>query len=312
MNALQKVKNDFSYNRQSAQQKAKAALDFALQNEDFNKLYKAEKELTISIAKKEFSGENADLLTSELAKNKLTQNEVLKTLNLNPLDLLPQYNCNICSDTGYINDKMCDCLKRATVNELSRQSGMNLNKDYTFSNTKFDLFKDKTQKDTIKKIYDKMQELTNKFPETKLKTVVISGCTGVGKTYLTQCIANSLLQRGASVYYATAFNLNSNFSKYHTTFDISRDTYLAPALTCEALFIDDLGTEPILKNVTLEYLWLVLNERIQNGLFTFINTNLQTEELRNRYGDRIFSRLMNKSASAILRIEGEDLRLKRT
>ena len=84
MNALQKVKNDFSYNRQSAQQKAKAALDFALQNEDFNKLYKAEKELTISIAKKEFSGENADLLTSELAKNKLTQNEVLKTLNLNP------------------------------------------------------------------------------------------------------------------------------------------------------------------------------------------------------------------------------------
>ncbi|MCK9574448.1 MAG: ATP-binding protein [Clostridia bacterium] len=309
MNILQKVKSNMELSRQNAKLNAKKVLDEVLKNNLYYDLYKKENNLVVNIAKIEFLETKADKEREELENIKRKKEQVLHALNINPKDLEPKYNCKLCQDTGYVNDKMCACLKKAVTNELIKLSGMNLNPDRNFNNVNFGIFSDSVRAN-MQKIYDKLHTVTQKYPDTKIKSVYIAGNTGTGKTYLSECVANAFIERGFTVYYTTAFNLNNNFLKYHTTFDASKTQFLSPVLDCDALFIDDLGTEPILKNVTLEYLWLVLNERMQKGAFTFINSNLLTKELRDRYGDRIFSRLMNKSSSIILKIEGEDLRLK--
>ena len=104
----------------------------------------------------------------------------------------------------------------------------------------------------------------------------------------------------------TAFNLNSLFLKYHTTNVKERDYILTNLIETDVLLIDDLGTEPIIKNVSIEYLTLLLTER-QNK-HTIIATNLTDEEIQNKYGDRVFSRLTNKNMSKLLYLDGDDLR----
>ena len=109
----------------------------------------------------------------------------------------------------------------------------------------------------------------------------------------------------------TAFGLNNTSLKYHTTFDNTKSSILEPLLTCDVLVIDDLGTEPINKNVTLEYLYLVINERQLAGKPTIITTNLTPDGVINRYGERIFSRINNKLISLNIKLDGQDMRLKK-
>ena len=97
---------------------------------------------------------------------------------------------------------------------------------------------------------------------------------------------------------------------YHTTFDSQKNSILEPFLTCSCLIIDDLGTEPILKNVTKEYLYLIINERMVNDKSTIISTNLTPDQIIDRYGERIFSRLFNKTNCLKLEFTSSDLRLK--
>ena len=119
------------------------------------------------------------------------------------------------------------------------------------------------------------------------------------------------MERSRVVLFTTAFNLNNSLLNYHVTFDSKRQDIIAPYLDTEVLIIDDLGTEPILKNVTKEYLYLIINERMLNHLPTILTTNLEMQDILVNYGERIFSRLVNKKTSIALNLDGEDLRLKK-
>ena len=103
--------------------------------------------------------------------------------------------------------------------------------------------------------------------------------------------------------------MNNMFLKYHTSFDANKHIHISPLLDSEFLFIDDLGTEPILKNVTQNYLYLILSERERHNKPTIITTNLMPENILDRYGERIYSRIANKSSSLLVHLTGKDLRL---
>ena len=89
-----------------------------------------------------------------------------------------------------------------------------------------------------------------------------------------------------------------------------KNDIIEPLITCDFLFIDDLGTEPVYKNVTIEYLFLILNERLNLNKHTIITTNLSLKEIKEHYGDRLFSRIINKDTNLTLELSGKDKRLK--
>lgn len=292
---LKRAEEKIRLNRQLAEDKSKQYFEKAYQNAEFKQLFQKQKELEIDIAKKQAYGEEYD--TKDLQEVLYKQELILKQLGLNSSDLSPNYECVYCQDTGYINGKLCSCLKKEINKVLLKYSGFTEKlatfNDNIYHHPAFDL---------MQKWCEIKSDKTN---------IIISGHTGTGKTFLTQCIASEMFNKNKVVLFTTAFNLNNSMLNYHISFDSNRDSIINPFLTCEVLIIDDLGTEPMLKNVTKEYLYLILNERILNKLPTIITTNLDINDLFNTYGERITSRLINKKTSIIINLENEDLRMKK-
>ena len=146
---------------------------------------------------------------------------------------------------------------------------------------------------------------------TTIKNIIISGASGVGKSFLLECMLSELIKQKKYVLYTTAFTMSQNLLKYHTTFDTSKESILSPYLECDVLIIDDLGSGPIFKNVSEEYLYLILNQRLFEQKSVIISTNLTLSEIQDRYGERILSRLVSKNVSKLFKIENSDLRLKK-
>ena len=193
------------------------------------------------------------------------------------------------------------------VNDLFRQENKSeLIGEYTFESSDPSKLPDK-----VKEYYKKFESWADRFPDIKIHNIVLQGNTGTGKTYLASSICNRLTSRNFTIQSYTAFGFNNLMLKYHTSFDETRGSIIESVLDCDVLYIDDLGSENILKNVTIEYLFLVLNERLIKNKSTIITTNLTPDQILNRYGERVFSRLMNKSNSVLVKLDGEDMRLKR-
>ena len=83
----------------------------------------------------------------------------------------------------------------------------------------------------------------------------------------------------------------------------------AALLETPLLLVDDLGTEPLMRNITVEYLFLLINERMEAGLSTMVTTNLNPAQILERYGERVCSRLFDRASALAIRLEGKDLRL---
>lgn len=281
--------------RQYAEEKAKNNLLLAYKNPEFKKLYNTKRELEIEIARREVYGEPVNRKELTLLSQKLEF--CLKDMDLNGTDILPNYECKDCSDTGYINGKPCDCLKAEINKELLNFSGFT-HKLATFEDNNYN----SPAYDLMKKWCDVKSDKTN---------ILICGHTGTGKTFLTECIASRLIEKYKLVLFTTAFNLNNSMLNYHISFDSNRENIIKPYLETDVLIIDDLGSEPMLKNVTQEYLYLILNERMLAKKSTIITTNLMPKDILNTYGERIFSRLSNKKVSIMINLESDDLRLKK-
>ena len=111
-----------------------------------------------------------------------------------------------------------------------------------------------------------------------------------------------------SVLRITAYKMLDAMRRYHRG---QEDGGLEMMLNAEMLIIDDLGTEPMLENITVEYLFTLLNERRSGRLPTLIATNLTPRELQARYTERIFSRMVDRSDTELLHFIGQDVRLTR-
>ena len=290
---LRKAQARIDAKRQLAEEVARNNLQIAYSHPKFKEFYRKQKELEIELARCQAYDEPFDM--SEL-ENLFTQQElILKEVGLNGIDLKPNYECKYCDDTGYVKGKLCSCLKKEINKELYAYSGFT---------EKLMRFEDDTVKHPA---YDIMQ----KWCDTKSdKTnVLISGPTGTGKTFLTQCIASRLMEKNKLVLFTTAFNLNNSMLNYHISFASNRESIISPFMDSEVLIIDDLGSEPLIKNVTKEYLYLIINERMLRKLPTIITTNLTLNEIMATYGERILSRLANRKTSIFINLDGDDLRM---
>ena len=287
------------HDRKSQNEKrANINLEKALKDEKFSSLYKAYNEAIIEKAKcdafgKTFSGDTQGL--KEQIKGRLNE------LKIGSIKSVPV--CKKCDDIGFIEGKYCDCLKKEISKILLKNSGFEHLE--SFENSNFEIFENK---DEVKKIYRLMNDWCNKTDTTK-NLVYLLGPTGTGKTYLLSCMANEFIKQNKIVGLATAFNLSQEFLKFHTS--QNKNENLDNYLSCEVLFIDDLGTEPFLNNVTREYTYLIINERKAKGLKTVITSNLSLMDLRDRYDERVFSRIVDQKTSIVLQLNGNDKRLKK-
>lgn len=304
----QQILNGYAQTRAKAQLKVDETLQKARLNKNFDDNYKLIKDLEFKIAEAKFNHQDITALTEELNKTKIKQNVIIKKLGLSPSSFKIKHVCELCKDTGFIGHTKCNCFKQKINDELIKASGLEISKLNTFSDYDAQIAKDESHKDSLAKLKQLLLKFTEKFPNTNKSLITISGKTGVGKTFALECTTSEILKKGYTANFLTAFQMNSQFLKYHTCFDANKQSYLNILLEPDLLVIDDLGTEPMLNNVTKEYLCLIISERMMKSKATLISTNLDAGNILDRYGERIFSRLFDKTKSILIRIEGKDLR----
>lgn len=290
----------------NAEKIADENLNRVLQDEEIKILFVACKRLVVEIAKLEVAGRDATNKRKEYNDNRELIANILRTRGIEKKLLRPQYECERCHDTGYHNGKDCSCLKKQMSKELIKLSGIEIKNFPKFSND-YDMF---DNKDEVKTIYEKMKKFVKELDKVSFDSVLILGDTGVGKTHLIGCMTTYALDQNILVKYSTAFNFNQDMLKYHCAKLEEKNDIIDPYLNSELLFIDDLGSENKINNVTNEYLYLIINERMMNHKKTVITTNLDFAQIQDVYGERIFSRLMHKKQSLKIHFPGSDLRIK--
>lgn len=224
-------------------------------------------------------------------------------------DLSLHVKCKRCNDTGFVKGKPCSCAQQLYLDIIRKQNGNGKIPHFTFDDNTISQTDCKQQKQLCV-LYDKMREFCEKFYGSQIKFVLLCGQSGTGKTSLAYAMCNALLDKGVTVCFVTAFEFNNLILRYHTTPVAVRSQYLDSVLDCDFLVIDDLGTEPMLKSVTKEYLYNVVDTRVNSGKKTMVTSNLSLEELMLRYGERTISRMTNKSYSLTRQLLGDDLRKK--
>ena len=220
------------------------------------------------------------------------------------------YSCPECSDTGYINGtKMCKCFREALTKATIASSGIgNLIEKQSFDN--FDLnwyLGDDEAYKCMKANLAAAKNYVKNFSKKKDNLLLI-GKTGTGKTHISTAIAREIITLGYDVIYDSTQNIISDFEsdKFrngYSQYEPKSEKYLE----CDLLIIDDLGTE-FSSQFTVACLYNLLNTRLNRGLATIISTNLSSDELTQKYEDRIYSRIVG-SGCRVLVFKGKDKRI---
>ena len=235
-----------------------------------------------------------------------------------PADCLDEkYMCPECRDTGFKDMAPCRCLVEEYKKEQAKElSSLRRGEERfeLFSLQWYDDSKDPvtgmSPKEHMRIVYLYCMKYAQEFGE-KSDNILMTGDPGLGKTYLSACIAGVVADKGYSVVYDTAGAVFSNFEA--EKFDRDDDLGTAKStikryLNCDLLILDDLGTE-LTTAFTVSSLYELINTRLVSGRKTVINTNLSVEEIRGRYSAQIASRL--EGEYEVLRFYGRDIRLQK-
>ena len=239
---------------------------------------------------------------------------MLLTENNIPLTYLEKvYHCNQCKDRGFLkNGKKCSCFKQKLIDRAYNLSNLNntLEKE-NFHNFNIDLFSTESfEKEELSPRQNMMHLLNTSegfvmnFQDPQTKNLLFYGATGLGKTYLANCVAKALLDRGHIVIYQTSFKMIEVLEDLRFRRSNNKEEYNL-LFEADLLIIDDLGAE-LTNSFTNSELFNLVNSRILREKKIMISTNLSPMELAERYDDRIFSRLI--AHFDVLKFYGEDLR----
>ena len=220
--------------------------------------------------------------------------------------------CDRCGDTGYIGSTMCECLNELCRQEQKKElSFLNAGQE-TFDQFRLDYYPQKVDPElgvsartVMEKTFKTCLNYAVNFSE-KAPNLLFSGGTGLGKTFLSACIAREVANRGYSVVYESAGHLFSNLERARFGGDEEQRLNVQRYSQCDLLIVDDLGTE-MGGQFTTAALYSLINDRLLLGRPTIISTNLNTEELARRYSAQIASRLRGEYIRVAF--VGEDIRV---
>ena len=229
-----------------------------------------------------------------------------------PADALEtRYRCPICRDTGYVGEapaRFCDCFEqrlRLRQHEDGSMAGLGEQNFERFDATVAP--EEDGQRERLVKARTVCEYYADHFPDTDFRNLLLSGEGGLGKTFLLNCVFERVTGRGYTAVRITAFRMFEAMRQQHMGNDEKYDGFSA-LIGVPLLLIDDLGTEPMMRNITIEYLFTLLNERIAAKRHTVIATNLNPAQLKERYGERVASRLLDRSLCAAVLFKGKDMR----
>jgi len=252
-------------------------------------------------------------LAEQMAKMNAQINASLEQAGL-PADFLqPVYTCPVCRDEGYLYDpsrRMCDCFRLAYNRRLLAESGV-AESAASFESFDETIFSDECDANGVSQrkmaiaIRDVCRNYADSFPETQTRDLLLMGKSGLGKTFMLQCIARRVADRGRLPVYTSAYRL---FETARRAYMENDSDLMAGFMNAELLLIDDLGTEPLMNNVTVTQLFNLLNERQMAGRHTVISTNLSMTEMQERYTERITSRFLDMTGCRRLTFIGGDIR----
>ena len=298
--------------------------DLYTKNPRFSEIDNQLSTLSISASKNLISSSNfeyLDNLRKQIEALKKKKKELLLSITNDENYLLPKYDCNLCNDTGYITEnyktQMCQCLKQQLYNIEYNKSNISNLENHKFENflstvysTDVDKVKynsDISPRENIEIIKKISQKFIKNFDDSNEKNLLFTGNTGLGKTFLSGCIANELLKKGKNVLYQTAPVMLDTIIDYR--FGKTDNSIYNNLLDVDLLIIDDLGTE-CMNNMKFTELFTVLNTRLLNSnnkvTKTIISTNLNIQNLFKNYDERIVSRLIGNYN--ICRFFGDDIR----
>lgn len=206
-----------------------------------------------------------------------------------------KYDCPVCSDTGYVNGKICECVKHLASSFVAEE----LAEEMPLKDSRFDIFDLKyyPDKDTAEgnprrrmtAILKVCREYALKFKSKDYGNLLFMGNSGLGKTHLTLAIVSAVIEKGYIPVYGAAENLFSQIEREKFSGE-NKGAYDA-MIKSDLLVIDDLGAE-MATSFTKSALYNLVNSRLLSGRPTIINTNLTMKEIESRYTARISSRLI--------------------
>lgn len=268
--------------------------DVYLKEPRLEEIDQAMRETGSRIAVTALSGDREELKRLK-AKSKALAAE--KTLLLEKLNA-PKFafECDLCEDTGYVQGKICDCIKREAstviINELSKEMPLG---DCTFENFDLKYYSKEENENGVSPfkrasaVYNICREYAKSFSPDRSHNLLFFGETGLGKTHLTMAIVYEVAKKGYLPVYGSAENLCTMLD--NERFAGEGRPYNNAALNCDLLVIDDLGTE-FATNLTKTTLYNLINTRLLTKKPTIINTNLSIREIEERYTPRVASRLI--------------------
>lgn len=309
-----------SYDQQQTINAHKQQLQIAEVHEEIPEIVEIEhtiSTLSVQKARKLLDGSTTALseLKTEIQKLTDRKRELLKAHGF-PADYMePVYTCPDCKDTGFIGTEKCHCFVQASLNLLYSQSNLQeILEEENFNTFRLDYYSDSltdsvtglTSYQAITRAVEESKDFIRKF-SYEYQNLLFYGSTGIGKTFLTHCIAKELLNASHSVLYFSSAQLfdalaDTVFSKSEK----SQDSLLENIYNCDLLIIDDLGTE-VVNTFVASQLFTCLDERDKHKKSTIISTNLSLHAIRDVYSERIFSRL--SSRYKVIKLFGEDIRL---
>lgn len=257
-------------------------------------------------------------LQSKVSTLKQRQRELLIEHGFSPDYLSPKYRCPICKDTGFVGDMVkdrCKCLTQRILIDTYHLSDMLELETQNFNTFDPEVFPNTplkgrkiSQREYMLNLKEVLLEYVKVFPDNDKKTILFTGKTGLGKTFLLNCLAKEIIDKGYTAMRITSYKLFDRlfFSSFEDKDEnIQLLTYL---FDVDVLIIDDLGTETRRNNYTQEDLFNILNERMLTQKHTFLSTNLSLTDIQDRYSDRIASRLFDTSNTMLIKFIGQDLR----
>jgi DNA replication protein DnaC len=261
--------------------------------------------LSVAMEGGENVAERIELIKKENLSLQAKRAEILRQNGYSADYTEPQYECKQCNDTGFIGDKICDCLKKALIMAQYQTSGIGyLMKSQSFKTFKLDYYKDGQH---MQQVYDMCKSYAEQYDNSG-KSLLLCGNTGLGKTHMSTSIAKIVIDKGYNVLYDTAQEIIGDFEQERFGSYGEDKPDLDKYFDCDLLIIDDLGTE-VSNQFTVSCLYNIINTRLNKSKSTIINTNLNQNELPKRYGNRIASRIFGEYKPLVF--IGNDIRMKK-